>query len=111
MLEPFGEQAEPGAVPIDDLDQVGPGASAEYEQVARERILLQHALHQHGQAIDALAHVDEAQAQMHLYVRREQGRHDTGLSTLAATSVISTATKAGGASSCFHRRRTRPSIP
>jgi hypothetical protein len=33
---------------------------AEYEQVARERILLQHALHQHGQAIDALAHIDEA---------------------------------------------------
>jgi hypothetical protein len=34
MLEPFGEQAEPGAAPIDDLDQVGPSASAEYEQVA-----------------------------------------------------------------------------
>jgi hypothetical protein len=28
--------------------------------VTRERILLQHALHQHGQAIDALAHIDEA---------------------------------------------------
>ncbi|WP_249151379.1 transposase [Bradyrhizobium liaoningense] len=27
MLKPFGEQAEPGAMPIDDLDQVGPGAS------------------------------------------------------------------------------------
>ena len=44
MLEPFGEQAEPGAIPIDDLDQVGPGAAPEHEQVARERILMQHAL-------------------------------------------------------------------
>jgi len=24
VLEPFGEQAEPGAIPVDNLDQVGP---------------------------------------------------------------------------------------
>jgi DNA-binding transcriptional LysR family regulator len=60
MLQPFGEQTKPGAIPIDDLDQVGPGAAAEHEQVSRERILLQYALHQHGEAVDALAHIDEA---------------------------------------------------
>ena len=43
-------QAEPGAVPIDDIDQVGPGAAPKHEQVAGERILLQHALHQHCEA-------------------------------------------------------------
>jgi transposase len=44
--------------------------------------------------------------QMHLYVRGKQRRHAT-----VSASVISMETNAGGASSCFHRRRTRPSIP
>src|ERR1700674_841802 len=49
VREPFGEQAESGSIPIYNLDEVGPGATAEYEQVARERILMQHALDQHGE--------------------------------------------------------------
>ena len=73
MLKPFGEQAKPGAIPIDDLDQIGSGAAAEHEQVSRERILLQHALHQNGEPIDTFAHIDEAQGQVHLHVRREKG--------------------------------------
>jgi hypothetical protein len=67
-----------------------------------EGILLQHALHQHGEAVDALPHIDEAQGQMHLYVRREQGRHHAVSASVAAVII---------ASSCFHRRRTRPSMP
>jgi hypothetical protein len=110
VLKPFCEQAEAGAVPTDDLDQVGPGAAPKREQVAGERILMQHALHQHREAIDTFAHVDVGQGQMHLYVWREQGRHDADLSTLRATSVISTATNAGH-SSCFHRHKIRRSMP
>src|SRR6516164_10267039 len=98
MLEPFGEQAKPGAIPIDNLDQVRSGAAPEHEQVAGERILAQHALYQHGEAIDALAHIDEAQGQVHLHVRREQACHGVSLSPSGATSLISTVTKAGGAS-------------
>jgi len=47
VLEPLGEQAEPGPVPEHDLDEVGLGAAPEHEQVAGEQILPQHALHQH----------------------------------------------------------------
>ena len=47
-------------------------ATPEHEQVARERILPQHALHQHRETVDALAHVDVAQSQVHLHARREQ---------------------------------------
>src|SRR5581483_5062491 len=96
MLEPLGEQAEPGPVPEHDLDEVGLTAP-EHEQMPRERILPQHALHQHGKAVDALAHVGIAKSQMHLRAWRKQG-HDTCPSAIdvaldgASASVISTAT-------------------
>ena len=35
--------------------------------------LPKHALRQHGEAVDALAHIDEAQGQVNLDVRREKG--------------------------------------
>src|ERR1700722_1462429 len=75
-------------------------------QALADRFAIAGGLYQHGEAVDPFAHVDEAQRQMHLYVRRKQRRHAT-----VSASVISMATNAGGASSCFHRRRTRPSIP
>jgi hypothetical protein len=40
VLKPFGEQAEPGAIPVDDLDEVSPGAAPEHEQVPGEWILM-----------------------------------------------------------------------
>src|SRR5258708_26039425 len=103
MLEPLCEQAEPGAVPVDDLDQVRSGAAPEHEEVAGERVLLKYALHQHGEAIDALAHVDEAQGQVHLYVWWEHGRHDKA-SAAPALSVICTVTKVGAVSAASSRR-------
>ena len=57
MLEPLGEEAKPGAIPIDDLDEIGL-AAAEHEQVPLEGVLPQHALDQHREPVDALAHVD-----------------------------------------------------
>jgi hypothetical protein len=113
VLEPFGEQTEPGPVPEHDLDQVGPGSASEYEQMAGEWILPQHALHQHGEPVDALAHVDVAQRQVHLYALGEQCRHGAlSWPRAAPSSMILTATNVGTAvSSCFHRNRMRAAIP
>src|SRR5712691_3583624 len=54
VLEPLGEEAEAGPIPEHDLDQVGLPTS-EQEEVAREGILPQQALDQHGEPLDALA--------------------------------------------------------
>ena len=54
MLEPLGEQAEAGAIPEHDFDEVGL-PTPEHEEMAREGILPQHALDQHREPIDALA--------------------------------------------------------
>jgi hypothetical protein len=83
VLKPFREETQASPVPEYDLDEVGSGAAPEYKQVAGERILPQQALHQHGEAIDALAHIDVAQGQVHFHAGRKQG-HDTAPSTVAA---------------------------
>jgi hypothetical protein len=54
VLEPFGEKAKAAAIPVHDLDEVGLPAP-EHEEMAREGILPQHTLNQHGEPIDALA--------------------------------------------------------
>src|SRR6266404_397264 len=111
VFEPLGEQAEAGAVPEYDLDEIGL-PTPEQEEVARERILPQHALHQHSKSIDALAHVDKAEGEVNLHAPRKQ-RHDACSSVGGITSVISTATNSGAAcvSSSFQRNRTRAAIP
>jgi len=51
--------------------------------VAREGILLQHALHQHGEAIDTFAHVDGSPSPDAPFTfGGSKVVHDTGLSTL-----------------------------
>src|SRR5258708_31562640 len=102
---------ETGAIPIDDLDEVGL-AAAEHEQVPREGVLSQHALDQHGEPIDTLAHVDVAEGEVYLHAPRKQ-RHDACSSVGGIASVISTATNTGAAcaSSSFQRNRTRAAIP
>jgi len=45
----------------------------EHEKVAREGILPQDALDQHGEPVDALTHVDEAEGRM-LYSRERKVR-------------------------------------
>src|SRR5258705_2821687 len=111
VLEPLGEQAEAGAIPEHDFDEVGL-PTPEHEEMAREGILPQHALHQHRQPVDALAHIDEAEGEVNLHAPRKQ-RHDACSSVGGIASVISTATNSGAAcvSSCFHRNRTRAAIP
>jgi hypothetical protein len=51
LFEPLREQAQT-PVPEHDLDQVG-FATAKHEQMAREGILPQHALDQHGEPVDS----------------------------------------------------------
>src|ERR1700726_4396607 len=56
VLEPLGEHAEAGVVPVHDFDEIALPAP-EHEQMARERVLPQDTLDQHGDAVDAFAHV------------------------------------------------------
>src|SRR5260370_34233878 len=79
--------------------------------MAREGILLQHALHQHSKPIDALAHIDEAEGEVNLHAPRKQ-RHDACSSVGGIASVISTATNSGAAcvNSSFQRNKKRAAI-
>src|SRR5260370_23936747 len=87
VLEPLGEQAKAGAIPEHDFDEVGL-PTPEQEEMAREGILPQHALHQHRQPVDALAHIDEAESEVTLHAPRKQ-RHDACSSVGRNASVIS----------------------
>jgi hypothetical protein len=51
--QPLGKQAEALAVPVEDLHKIAAPA-AEGEQVAGERVLLQHLLRHHAEAVEAL---------------------------------------------------------
>src|ERR1700677_744045 len=96
VLEPLGEEAEAGAIPEHNFDEVGL-PTPEHEDMAREGILPQHALDQHRKPIDAFAHVDIAEGQVHLHARRKQ-RHDVRSSVGGVVSTISTATNSGATS-------------
>src|SRR5688572_12297144 len=114
VLEPLGEKTKPAAVPEQNLEKFGP-AAPERKQMSGEWILPQHALDQHGEPIDAFAHVGIAESQMHLHPRRKQ-RHDASpllpdASDEVPSSVICTATNPGATRSCFQRNTTRAAIP
>ena len=67
VLEPL-VKSKVGCDPVDNLDEIGL-AAAEHEQVPREGVLPQHALDQHGEPIDALAHIDEAEGEVNLHAQ------------------------------------------
>src|SRR5260370_39279482 len=120
MFKPLGEEAQTGPIPVHDFDQVG-FATAEHEQMARERVLPQYGLHQHGEPVDALAHIGVAQGQVDLQTSSKQrhghGTRSSSLSTPSEeslTSTISTVTNIGASvafSSCFQRNSTRAPLP
>jgi hypothetical protein len=70
VLESLGKEAEAGAIPEHNFDEVGLPTPV-HEEMAREGILRQHALHQHREPIDAFAHVDIAEGQVHLHAPEE----------------------------------------
>ena len=102
LLQPFGEEAQPATIPEHDLDQVGL-AAAEHKKVTAEGILPQHALNQHRQPIDPLAHVGEAERQMHFRIGGQEQRHDAAAAL--GVSTISTVTKHGTDCASFRFQR------
>src|SRR5215471_18653185 len=50
-LKPFRIETQPGPVPPQHLDPIG-ALAAEYEEMSAVRVLLQHVLHHHGEAIE-----------------------------------------------------------
>src|SRR5215470_12757541 len=69
LLQSLGEETQPIAVPEQNFHRVCLSA-AEGKQMTRERVLLEHCLHQDGQAVEALPHVGVTQRQMNLHARR-----------------------------------------
>src|SRR5262249_26321301 len=118
LFEPLREQAQTCPVPEHNLDQVG-FATAKHEEMARERVLPQYGLYQHGEPVDALAHVGVTERQVDLQPARKE-RHDarspspSAASQAAVASAICTVTNIGaapGLSSCFQRNSTRAATP
>src|SRR6266540_4458110 len=68
VLQPLVEQTQPVPIPEQDLHGVGLLA-AEREEMTRERVLLEHLLHQDCEAVEALSHVRAAERQMDLHAR------------------------------------------
>src|SRR5260370_41701771 len=120
MFKPLGEEAQTGPIPVHDFDQVG-FATAAHEQMARERVLPQYGLHQHGEPVDALAHLGVAQGQVDLQTsstqRHGHGTRSSSLSTASEEALTSTLcavpnTRASAAfTSCFQRNSTHAAIP
>jgi len=54
LLQSLGEETQPVAVPEQDFHRVRLSA-AEGKQMTRERVFLEHCLHQDGQAVEALS--------------------------------------------------------
>jgi len=86
----FAEQREPRAVPEQDPDQVPPAAD-EHEQVARQRVLLQHVIHDQREGVERLGQVDGLGRHEHAD-RRRQAQHGP---RPAARNTSATHTAAG----------------
>src|SRR5215470_17595998 len=69
LLQSLGEETQPVAVPEQNFHRVCLPAT-EGEQMTRERILLEHCLHQDGEAVEAFPHVGVTERQMDLHARR-----------------------------------------
>src|SRR5215467_3955554 len=63
------EETQPIAVPEQDFHRVRFPA-AEGKQMTRERVLLEHGLHQDSEAVEALPHVGVTECQVDLHARR-----------------------------------------
>src|SRR5947207_2861945 len=61
-LQTLGEQAQPVAIPPQQLHEIA-AATAKAEHMSRERVLTEHGLRLHRQAVEAFAHVGDARCQ------------------------------------------------
>src|SRR5262249_3795112 len=69
LVQSLGKETQPAAVPKQNFHRVRLSA-AEGKQMARERILLEHCLHQDRQAVEALPHIGVTERQVDLHARR-----------------------------------------
>src|SRR5262249_11950003 len=85
----------PVAVPEQNFHRVCFPAT-EGEQMTRERILLEHCLHQDGEAVEALSHVGVTERQMNLHARRND-QHPASSCRLAMCCRTASGSLPGGA--------------
>ena len=90
-LQPFVQQYEAVALPVQRLDPIPP-PSAEQKQRVAEWILFKFQLHQRRQAVDALPEVGVPAANVHLLGTCEVAQHDfiarSTASTVAASAPL-----------------------
>src|SRR5215471_12960390 len=98
-LEPFRIETQPGPVPPQHLDPIGTFA-AEYEEMSAVRVLLQHVLHHHGEAIEAAPHVGRPAGHPDLRPCRKRNHRQPSRAS-AKRAALAGATRS-------HKRRTRP---
>jgi hypothetical protein len=89
MLEPLREQAETGAVPEEELEQVAP-AIEEHVEAPRERVLPQGPLHETQESVERPAHVHRvAVGQDPPRVATEEHAHPPSRAVVPSGKVIS----------------------
>ena len=101
-LQPLGDQAQAGPVPIQAFQVISPPA-AEQEQAAAERVGPQHVCHPRGQAVEAVARADGTEGQVHLGARRH-GDHGAARSTASTRRSVRSLTNASPRSRVPHAR-------
>src|SRR5262249_31116302 len=95
LLHPLGEDAQPGAVPVDALGLL-PIAAEEQEQVAAEHVTPEHAPHQLREPVEAFAQIDRLAIRVHgELTRRADHPSLRNSSTSASMSSPSTRSPAG----------------
>src|SRR5690606_2290289 len=92
-FEPLVPQAQPVAVPVQELHPISP-AIAEHEQMARERVLLQHVLHHRGQPVEAPPEVCRLEADEDLDLTG-YAQHGPGSSAASTPRSVCGATPSG----------------
>ena len=97
-LQALGEQAQPVAIPPQQLDQIT-AAAAEAKHVTRERILPKHRLRLRRQAVEPLAHVGGARRQPYPGARRQSVHRSSSITCRSVSELTSP------------RRRTRAPQP
>src|SRR5215470_1512663 len=97
-LQPFGVQAQPVAIPPQQLDQIA-AATAKAEYVPGERILPEHRLCLCRQAVEPLAHVSGTGRQPYPGARRKRVHRSSSITCRSVSELTSP------------RRRTRAPQP
>src|SRR5207237_5924479 len=97
-LQPLGKQAQPVAIPPQQLDQIT-AAAAKAEHMAGERILPEHCLRLRRQTVEPLAHIGGTGRQPYPGARRQTIHRSSSITCRSVSELTSP------------RRRTRAPQP